>query len=635
MALRDRKLTVNIENYVKRLKDIDFMQPLYEAIVNSLDANAKNIKIKFDKEIIEREEKINGFSIVDDGDGFNDKNLDTFFEMMQMNKEKGKLGSGRFIWLKVFDNVLIESKIKKNNIMINFVRKYEDIKATEEIANNPKNQTKIIFSNVSKAYKNKRPNYDLVELTNKIKYQLLPKLLLLKQENKKFNIIIDVPNNVIDENNLPLLEKVDFEVKSNKGCGDFTLFYKIIKDGQGFNSGYYVAHGRQVKEFTKEVKIPKLPDNSFAIMFLSSKYFDDRINDDRNGFDIDMNIAKPLSFGLINDELKKHMDKILFDNLPQISNMNEQAKKDAIREKPYLSAYIMRNKDNIRTKTQWINYAKAELEKDETASIKDFKKILDDKKISSEEYEEIIYNVKRVGEIELGRYIAYRQQIINHLSKLQENASTSEAELHDVFVTYLDKEKKKELNKTQTYNKYADANLWLLDDKFMFYKNIFTDKELKDVKKNMQDEDSFYSKNNTEPDITIFYNKQKNNSIDVVVVEFKAIKIKQAEAKNKAISIEEINTNIGIIKEEFKNINNYYGFIITELDEKTTERLKRNDAQQLYSNGDIPYFYLYNKNNNSHTYIVDIRSIIQDANVRNKVFLDILKGEDKETGAEK
>lgn len=46
-----RKLTINISNYVKRLKNIDFLQPLYEAIVNSLDANATQIKIKFDVDV--------------------------------------------------------------------------------------------------------------------------------------------------------------------------------------------------------------------------------------------------------------------------------------------------------------------------------------------------------------------------------------------------------------------------------------------------------------------------------------------------------------------------------------------------------------------------------------------------------
>ena len=96
------------------------------------------------------------------------------------------------------------------------------------------------------------------------------------------------------------------------------------------------------------------------------------------------------------------------------------------------------------------------------------------------------------------------------------------------------------------------------------------------------------------------------------------------EARKKAISIEEINTNIGIIKDEIQNVNNFYGFIITRLDDKTSERLIKNDAQKLYSNGDIPYFYIYNKNSNSHTYFVDIRSLIQDANKRNQIFLDIL-----------
>ena len=73
-----RKLTVNIANYVKRLKNIDFFQPLYEAVVNSLDANAKHISIKFEVEIVKKGNKdlplIKGFQVIDDGDGFNEKN---------------------------------------------------------------------------------------------------------------------------------------------------------------------------------------------------------------------------------------------------------------------------------------------------------------------------------------------------------------------------------------------------------------------------------------------------------------------------------------------------------------------------------------------------------------------------------
>ncbi|MBR1616870.1 hypothetical protein IJ670_01845, partial [bacterium] len=223
-----------------------------------------------------------------------------------------------------------------------------------------------------------------------------------------------------------------------------------------------------------------------------------------------------------------------------------------------------------------------------------------------------------------GRYIAYRQQIIKHLLQLENDSNCNEGQLHDVFIEFLNRTQKQDKNKNQSFDKYTDTNLWILDDKFMFYKNVFSDESIKKIKETILKENEYYSLNNCEPDITIFYNKQNQETRDIVVVEFKAISMLSDEARKKAISLEEINTNIGIIKKEIPNINNYYGFIITRLDDKTIERLINNDVQKLYSNGDIPYFYKYNQNCNSHTYFIDIRSLIQDANTRNKVFLDIL-----------
>ena len=109
-----KMMSINIENYVRRLKDIDFMQPLYEAVVNSLDAQASNISIQvksqevLDKDSGKKLQLINGFEITDNGEGFTEKNIDSFFEMLSEKKDEGKLGSGRFIWLKVFNVKVIK-----------------------------------------------------------------------------------------------------------------------------------------------------------------------------------------------------------------------------------------------------------------------------------------------------------------------------------------------------------------------------------------------------------------------------------------------------------------------------------------------------------------------------------------------
>lgn len=617
-----RKLTVNISNYVKRLKNIDFLQPLYEAIVNSLDANATEIKIKLNAE----DDNINGFSIIDNGDGFIDKNIDSFFEMMKMDKQKGKLGSGRFIWLKVFDNIHIQSKLKNKQIDINFVKDYNKINSHEKECQNENKSTTIIFTNVTKEYLSKMPKYDIDNIERLIYNQLLPKLLLLGQNKKYVEINID-DKRIISNKNMPQIKKEAFSISKNNCKADFILYYDINKDEKGIISTYYVAHGRQVREFTSEAKLPKIPNKTSIIMFLASDYFNEHIGDDRNDFDIDVvntTEESPLSFSDINKKLVELINKILNEELPEIKEINEQAKQNAINAAPHFAKYINADTTSIRTESGWNNYAKEEFEKEERQIKIDFKKILDKKQISKNEYDRILSDYKRIGEVELGRYIAYRQQMINHLLQLEANLSTSEGELHDVFIEYLNSTKKQSHNKNQTFDKYIDTNLWILDDKFMFYKNVFSDESIKGIKKTISSETEYYSQNNCEPDITIFYNNQSENTIDVVVIEFKAISIKSDEARKKAVSIEEINTNIGIIKNEIKNINNYYGFIITRIDKKTEERLINNDAQKLYSSGEIPYFYIYNKNNNSHTYLVDIRSLIQDAHTRNKVFLDIL-----------
>ncbi len=631
----NRKLTINIDNYVKRLKKINFLQPLYEGIINSLDANATEINIVFNTFTIKTEKglksrKINGFTIIDNGDGFTETNLSSFFEMMCMDKIKGKLGSGRFIWLKVFDNIKISSKTQNKDIQIDFVKNYDEIKSKETITTaTTAATTKIIFTNVSKEYNDKNPEYILKELHGKIYSNLLPKLLLLKNNGKNFKILLDSNGTLLDINNKNIvdLNKQTFKVQN----ATFDLYYNIREDSQKKIETYYVAHGRQIKKFTTDAQLPDLPNNASATMFLVSKYFNERVNDSRNDFDIDMNNAtneNPITFKTINEKLKTHTTKIVKSKFPQIEKINSSAKNKAIDEQPFLASYINENIEDLMTQKEWLKYGKTELEKDEQKTKEDFQDILKDKDISPEKYLEIINKVKDISYKELGRYIIYRQQIIEHLNKLSDNDDTNEDKLHDLFIIYLNKILKNSNNKKQTFNKYFDVNLWLLDDKFMFYNNVFSDESIKNIKKIIKKDDHFYSENNLEPDMSIFYDQEKKGK-NIVIVEFKAIKIKNSEAKQKAISIEQINSNIGIIKKEIKDINNSYGFIITKLDEKTTERLKNNDAMQLYSNGDYPYFYFYNKNQNAHIFIYDIRSIIKDADIRNKVFLDLLKKTNK------
>lgn len=624
----NKTMTINIENYVRRLRDINFMQPLYEAIVNSLDAKATNIEISIKDMIVKDENKndikvINGFEIIDDGDGFTEKNVDSFFEMLSEKKEEGKLGSGRFIWLKVFDKIIIESKLPNKTIKINFCKQFKDITYDEISEINSKKETKIVFSNVNKAYQDKRPVNNVTWIKNKIEESILPKLLLLKKSNRKFYITIDKLA-AIDQENLPILQEEEFEVKSNsfKKKEKFRLFYKIKRKDDNKQLNYYVAHGRLVKSFTSELKINKLPDKASSIMLLCSGYLDKHINDDRNNFTIDMNnesTDSPISLANINEKLKVKMQKVLLRQLPEIKQKNDKTIKEAIDEEPYLASYIKKNGAIISSKQDLIRNSKKEYEKDLENNKKDFKKILKDKKIDTAEYDRIIEEFKDFQLRELGRYIAYRQQIIERLKQLNDDNEKIEELFHKLFMDL-----STDFNNQDSKEYHYKQNMWLLDDKFMSFSYIASNKTFNQISSILnKTKISKKDKGSDRPDLFLsFSDNETTENVDCLVIEIKGIGTSDDE-KNKSIT--ELANNVKTIRKQFPNIRNIYSYIITNIDETFLETINAQDFKPFLTKNESEFYYRYYENNNNHAYVISSNVIAESAHFRNKVFLDLLK----------
>ena len=101
---------VNIRSILKQFNmDIPFLQPIYETIVNSLEAGADKIDIVIeeDPQLLTHKDavskKVVGFSITDNGIGFNPENRKSFIEYLSPAKiEFGCKGVGHFTWLKVY-----------------------------------------------------------------------------------------------------------------------------------------------------------------------------------------------------------------------------------------------------------------------------------------------------------------------------------------------------------------------------------------------------------------------------------------------------------------------------------------------------------------------------------------------------
>lgn len=652
--------SVKIKNILRQFnKKIPFLQPVYESIVNSLEANATDIIVEFAEEehlltLTDElntpiEKRIIGFKITDNGDGFNKKNLASFKDYLSDNKiALGCKGIGRFTWLKVFENIKIESHV--NGILIKFDfnenTSLDDIN-TITIPKLGTNKTTIYFTDVSKNYfellksgkvkVDKREIADIELIAQKVEDYLLPKLFLLKEEQKRtFNIKLKLNDReiVISNNSIVSLNKDSFNIDDDRTLFRekyvFNLYYTFLNRNDAKHQLMYCANERTVTAF-KNISLGDLPDGKHAIMLLTSDYLDKRINDERNEFTFDFSENNPdddnpITGKQINDKLKVLINNIMEATYPEIKEINKETKARCIAEYPYLKKYIEPLKISIvESEKSLIDKATQIYEQEKKQAKENLERIL--KKKKQKDNDEIIRGIEKVNDIsarELAKYIMYREQVITALQQVVDDNETNESLLHNLFM------KMGSSSHANNSNILYDSNLWLLDDKFLSYFSAFSDTKIKEIKDRILKEYNSDEDDLKEPDLTAFYSNVEGGTIDLIVIEFKAL---GAKALQKSTALLEVERNIGAIASSFDNIRNIYGYVITNIDDELARIFKRSGLSKLYSTGQSPIFYKYNKgiedaNNKSidtHIYILTADAICRDAKFRNDVFLNMIK----------
>lgn len=648
---------VGVKTAVSKLNNkVEFLQPVYEAISNSLEANAKNISIEFSvdnlqiniSEEIAEAERINGFTIIDDGEGFTENNITSFCELWTTTKKNlGCKGVGRLTWLKVYQRVDICSRLNSREVKFcfsenfdssNVVPKKIDIKETNS------NLTKLTFRGVTENFYRKqkdgnvydaREKADIDKIYIKIKKHLLVKLALLKENDIDFSITIKIgkQEKIIDNDDITELKKQDFQIEDyNKNMQDFRLYYNFVNDGLNQKDLFYCANGRIVSEFPDIISLDKIKNQDSIIMLLTSDYLDSKVNDERNGFIIEKqqnneDIDNCLSFPKINEVLRDKMETLLIKQYPNISKENKKEIDAAIKEVPYLAAYIQDDKSVIKKKNDVIKRAKEVFEKEKQNASSVFVRMLKQKNINPENFEKSIVQLNKIAIEELGEYILYRQQIIEGLKRALLDREKKEDYIHNIIMQMkiaID-------DKLNEEDKHYFTNFWLFDDKFMTYSYAASDKTTKQITNDIKQSYERIYKSADRPDIAIFYNKDDNQK-DAILMELKGA---NATKDEKDKSLIELPNNIDTMRTNIPECNRIWGYIITDIDDEFERSIKNQERYQpLFSNAkDGKAYYTYFKEKKTHVTIIDLKSIISDADARNKVFLNILSQQRNNTQA--
>jgi len=577
---------IEIERVVQDLGRVSIEQVLHEAIMNSIDAKAKNIDISINYQ--DPFKHVDIMSVKDDGEGFIKENINSFTKYKTTHKQDiGAKGVGRFLFLKLFNRVSIVS----HNTTIEF--DINDVVINKTTANSIK--TVINFAGVKQGVD---INLDTIE--GNIKEHFLPYFHLIKTRDEAEIKINLIANNEtifnISSKDIPNFQTDTFQLKEFK----FTLDYVLNHYATKKHNGFYCADNRVVIKNNKGEKGKLKSFRGINILFLlSAEYLNTKVNDTRDDFSIHPkqknSMLGDLSWVEIQEALSENLKNILRDNGIDVE---EEAKKElsmAIDEAPYLSQYLLDNPYGKESK-KLIEDAEKKLKTDKSV-------VREATHNGQQEYNE---KISIIMQAELAEYIFDRQKIIDNLKKITKE-SEIEKQMHNLFMRK---------NTTDEKQDYRSNNLWLFDDRFMVYDKVFSDKQIKDIFPTL-------AENLKRPDILSIvsntYDKEKIT--DIVIIELKRPdnKITPAGAEEQLLDYaryaNDANSDCKI---------RIWTYAFLAFNQETCDKLESKDYNKIPTHSDHPIYYKYYEKVNVIINFMDYQALAEDADVRNKTFMSIL-----------
>lgn len=606
-------MEVAVINARKRFfKNSSFEMIYFEAFANALDAGATefNIDIQMPKEGDWSNLKVVLFN---NGVGFDEKHFSKFCRLMDVD-EKTHKGLGRLVYLCYFSRIEIESVYEKTNY-----RKFifdENFKGDCSVEPCP-DQADFAKLSFEGYYLEK------IGKTNYISPQYIKDILLenffiplykAKKEKKALtvNITCKIKDSIriakIDENDIP-----DFAIKEIpklNGIFDKAALYYHIEKLDGVERKIVTAlavDGRSQKEDI--IANENMPYGYKMIFLLMSEEFDGITDESRAVISLpaaSLNAAKNL--------FRKYIAIVINEQMPDIAKENHRKKQKLQRLYPHLSGYFDVDEIGYATENEV-------LEKAHTKYFRDQKEILSSEELDDEKYEKSLNLSARA----LAEYILFRNNVIKRLKEI--TPYNKESEIHNIIAPRYERFEKEDFST----NKYRN-NVWVLDDKFMSFRTILSEQEMTEVIKEITNEENIEEIDNDRPDIALYFSADPKTSekLDVVIIELKRLGLKP-----------ELNSDVEIqLENRARRLSTYYGnkiqrvwfYGVVDIDNKYIMHLKSRGFAPMFSKGAMFYkqMKVYLDADSDHfvfaeTFILNYDSLVNDAEIRNDTFLNILK----------
>ncbi len=495
------------------LKRSDAFLPLFECVVNSIislkqtkniEKDNKKIQIKISRgelshnQLFKNYKTINDIKVIDNGEGFTDKNLTSFkTAYSRANKEFGCKGIGRFTILAAYEKIQIQSnyiesgKWKYRELEFDLNEEVKEIKNEE--SNAQQRQTVVEFSECYNELIKDNTAISVNEIAEKIMehclvYYLcndLPRIEILEEDGSDVAVVNE------------LYAKVSKEAEKEFTVGNILFNSFITKSEKNNNRKNHYIHycansrvvggGKNLGRVNSLFAYPIVEDGKsyFLDVYVVSDYLNKKVYSSRNGFAIPQEKENEL---FNNDELTfQEIEEALAIKLEEGYNSFVKDTKDRnIKEvKEYIASNGIKYKRYLN-RPEILNSVPPSLSDDKKdeflyrVSIQEKKsidtkiqKFIQNKEVGEDSIEELKKELLEKTAFDadsLADYMFRRKSVIDIFKKFldadQKGKYKLEEDIHNLIFP---------MGVTNKGTSYESHNLWLLDERFAIYDFIGSD----------------------------------------------------------------------------------------------------------------------------------------------------------------
>lgn len=539
--------------------------PLFEAVMNAVqaiwEANPDDPKIQIvlhrDNDLLGSEDSpIAGFSVIDNGVGFHDLNMDSFntaFSTYKVNQ--GGKGLGRLTWLKAFDEVDIRSRFfdadegRGYERRLNFDLNYDPDHVETKLIEGTDTGTTVVLRGFSNPWQNEAP-HDVEQLARRLCEHFV---LVLMDEDCPAIEIIDGKNRtsvngVFRRTFAAQSRRSNFQVRGQ----DFSVIsFRISEPRSSRNRIVYCADNRAVITEPIDKFLPNFSgrladENGESFVYLAvvtGKYLNERVNPARTDFilseqEVDDAADERVKDSLFEEEIRRAeiREGVLDFVQEDLSEIIEQINDTKIRkienyiedEAPHYRILLRRVPEFIDrvprdgTKSEIEFALHRELHALEVELKREGSRILSEgaKLDNYDDYErrigEFLNNQNEIGVAALAQYVAHRRIILDLFRKAISRDQKDEKYPLERVVHHLIFPMRADTDDTL----FSQQNLWILDERLNYHSFVASDRELRAI------EGIGVEGSRTRPDLTIFDKKIRLSEgqqpiTSLTIVEFK------------------------------------------------------------------------------------------------------------------